>query len=86
MEADTVMNVVEFILENFTEMNKLWIEGVDLEIYKETVLPRVLEQVDNCKDDLAQYYLMDCVVQVFPNEYHLPTLETLLDGRGRGMT
>ncbi|PPS10756.1 hypothetical protein GOBAR_AA09878 [Gossypium barbadense] len=71
MEADIVMNVVEFILENFTEMNKLWIEGVDLEIYKETVLPRVLEQVVNCKDDLAQYYLMDCVVQVFPNEYHL---------------
>ncbi|KAA3487320.1 vacuolar protein sorting-associated protein 35B-like isoform X1 [Gossypium australe] len=72
------MDAVEFILENFTEMNKLWvrmqletsipifvlqrlgrvrekpekersalqelIEGVDLEIYKETVLPRVLEQ------------------------------------------
>lgn len=86
------------------------IEGVDLEIYKDTVLPRVLEQVVslstgpfsrvhkffllkyfplrhavkmflqivNCKDDLAQFYLVDCIIQVFPDEYHLQTLETLL--------
>ncbi|XP_039053272.1 vacuolar protein sorting-associated protein 35B-like isoform X5 [Hibiscus syriacus] len=47
-------------------------------MYKETVLPRVLEQVVNCKDDLAQYYLMDCIIQVFPDEYHLQTLETLM--------
>ncbi|XVF35937.1 hypothetical protein REPUB_Repub19eG0014900 [Reevesia pubescens] len=112
-DADTVMDAVEFVVENFTEMNKLWvrmqhqgpgrvrekrekerselqdlvgknlhvlsqIEGVDLEMYKETVLPRVLEQIVNCKDDLAQYYLMDCIIQVFPDEYHLQTLETLL--------
>lgn len=54
------------------------IEGVDLEMYRDTVLPRVLEQVVNCKDELAQYYLMDCIIQVFPDEYHLQTLETLL--------
>lgn len=35
-------------------------------------------QVVNCKDEIAQYYLMDCVIQVFPDEYHLQTLETLL--------
>ncbi|GAY42881.1 hypothetical protein CUMW_070330 [Citrus unshiu] len=93
-DAETVMDAVEFVLQNFTEMNKLWvrmqhqgpgrvrekrekernelrdlvgknlhvlsqIEGVDLEMYKENVLPRVLEQV-------------------FPDEYHLQTLETLL--------
>ncbi|XP_061969609.1 vacuolar protein sorting-associated protein 35B-like isoform X2 [Populus nigra] len=110
---DTVMDAVEFVLQNFTEMNKLWvrmqhqgpvwvkeklekerselrdlvgknlhvlsqIEGVDLEIYRDTVLPRVLEQVVNCKDELAQYYFMDCIIQVFPDEYHLQTLETLL--------
>ncbi|KAM6560968.1 vacuolar protein sorting-associated protein 35B isoform X1 [Cannabis sativa] len=108
--ADTVMDAVDFVLQNFTEMNKLWvrmqhqgpqkeklekerrelrdlvgknlhvlsqIEGVDLEMYKETVLPRVLEQVVNCKDDLAQYYLMECIIQVFPDDYHLQTLDTL---------
>ncbi|GER26249.1 vacuolar protein sorting-associated protein [Striga asiatica] len=113
-DADTVMDAVEFVLQNFTEMNKLWvrmqhqgptrekekrekerselrdlvgknlhvlsqIEGVDLEMYKEIVLPTVLEQVVNCKDELAQYYLMDCIIQVFPDEYHLQTLETLLN-------
>ncbi|KAL0324074.1 UNVERIFIED_CONTAM: Vacuolar protein sorting-associated protein 35B [Sesamum calycinum] len=107
------MDAVEFVLQNFTEMNKLWvrmqhqgpvrekeklekerselrdlvgknlhvlsqIEGVDLEIYRDSVLPRVLEQIVNCKDELAQYYLMDCIIQVFPDEYHLQTLETLL--------
>lgn len=112
-DADTAMDAVEFVLQNFTEMNKLWvrmqhqgparekekrekerselrdlvgknlhvlgqIEGVDLDMYRETVLPRVLEQVVNCKDEIAQYYLMDCVIQVFPDEYHLQTLETLL--------
>nr|XP_018631646.1 vacuolar protein sorting-associated protein 35B-like isoform X2 [Nicotiana tomentosiformis] len=47
-------------------------------MYKETVLPRILEQVVNCKDEIAQGYLMDCIIQVFPDEYHLQTLETLL--------
>ncbi|KAL4335913.1 hypothetical protein GQ457_07G027160 [Hibiscus cannabinus] len=112
-DVDTVMDAVEFVLQNFSEMNKLWvrmqnqepgrarekrkkerselqdlvgknlhvlgqIERVDLDMYKETVLPRVLEQVVNCKDDLGQYYLMDCIIQVFPDEYHLQTLEALL--------
>ena len=35
-------------------------------------------QVVNCKDEIAQCYLMDCIIQVFPDEYHLQTLETLL--------
>ncbi|KAG2696491.1 hypothetical protein I3843_07G059800 [Carya illinoinensis] len=112
-DADTVIDAVEFVLQNFTEMNKLWvrmqhqgparekekrekerselrdlvgknlhvlsqIEGVDLDMYKDTVLPRVLEQVVNCKDELAQHYLMDCIIQVFPDEYHLQTLDVLL--------
>ncbi|QHN84028.1 vacuolar protein sorting-associated protein 35B isoform X1 [Arachis duranensis] len=47
-------------------------------MYKDTVLPSVLEQVVNCKDELAQFYLMECIIQVFPDEYHLQTLETLL--------
>ncbi|KAK9036335.1 hypothetical protein V6N11_078341 [Hibiscus sabdariffa] len=112
-DADTVVDAVEFVLQNFTEMNKLWvrmqhqgparekekrekerselrdlvgknlhvlsqIEGIDLDMYKDTVLPRVLEQVVNCKDEIAQYYLMDCIIQVFPDEYHLQTLDVLL--------
>ncbi|KAI4336762.1 hypothetical protein L6164_015248 [Bauhinia variegata] len=110
-DSESVTDAVEFVLQNFIEMNKLWvrlqhqgpsrtkekrertelrdlvgknlhvlsqIEGVDLEMYKDTVLPRVLEQIVNCKDELAQSYLMECIIQVFPDEYHLQTLETLL--------
>ncbi|KAI0511216.1 hypothetical protein KFK09_011841 [Dendrobium nobile] len=112
-DGDGVIDAVEFVLQNFTEMNKLWvrmhylgpvrekekrvkerselrdlvgknlhilsqIDGIDLDMYKEIVLPRVLEQVVNCKDELAQHYLMDCIIQVFPDEYHLQTLELLL--------
>lgn len=36
------------------------------------------EQVVNCKDEIAQFYLMDCIIQVFPDEYHLQTLDVLL--------
>ena len=54
------------------------LEGVDLELYKTAVLPRILEQVVSCKDEIAQPYLMDAVIQVFPDEFHLQTLETLL--------
>ena len=37
------------------------------------MLPRILEQVVNCKDELAQPYLLDVLIQVFPYEYHLAT-------------
>jgi vacuolar protein sorting-associated protein 35 len=112
-EGGNVVDAVEFVLQNFTEMNKLWVrmqhqgparekekrekerselrdlvgknlhvlsqlDGVDLEMYKDVVLPRVLEQIVNCKDEIAQYYLMDCIIQVFPDDFHLQTLETLL--------
>ncbi|RYR01122.1 hypothetical protein Ahy_B06g079965 isoform E [Arachis hypogaea] len=51
------------------------VKGVDLDMYKDIVLPIVLEQVVNFKDELAQFYLMDCIIQVFPDEYHLQTLD-----------
>jgi len=57
--------------------------GVTLTVYKETVLPRILEQIVNCKDSIAQEYLMDCVIQVFPDTFHLQTLETFLSTCGQ---
>ena len=95
-EGGNVRDAVEFVLQNFTEMNKLWVrmqhggpnrdrdrrekerqelrdlvgknllvltqlEGMDLDLYQNTVLPRVLEQVINCKDEIAQPYLMDAI-------------------------
>jgi vacuolar protein sorting-associated protein 35 len=112
-KGGTVKDSVDFILQNFTEMNKLWVrmqhqgpirekerrekertelrilvgtnlarlsalDGVDIELYSTVVLPRVLEQVVNCKDPIAQEYLMDTIIQVFPDEYHLRTLDDFL--------
>lgn len=110
----TVDDSIEFLLNNFSEMCRLWvrmqhtggikdktkrekersdlrvtvgenivrlssIEGVTLKIYMETVLPRSLEVIVSSKDAIAQQYLMDCMIQAFPDEYHLNTLNPLLE-------
>ncbi|KAJ1448596.1 vacuolar protein sorting-associated protein 35 [Pelagophyceae sp. CCMP2097] len=61
---------------NLVRLSQL--EGVDVQRYSESVLPRLLEQVVNCKDSIAQPYLLDCIIQVFPDEFHLATLEPFL--------
>ncbi|DAZ97408.1 TPA: hypothetical protein N0F65_011292 [Lagenidium giganteum] len=53
-------------------------EGVTATVYANQVLPKLLETVVACKDKIAQQYLMDCIIQVFPDEYHLQNLEKLL--------
>mmetsp|Transcript_19670 Transcript_19670/g.32780 ORF Transcript_19670/g.32780 Transcript_19670/m.32780 type:complete len:771 (+) Transcript_19670:13-2325(+) len=54
------------------------LEGVTLDLYSTSVLPQVLEQVVNCKDSIAQQYLVECITQVFPIEYHINTLPIFL--------
>jgi len=61
---------------NLVRLSQL--EGLDVEEYKGNILPRILEQITDCKDIIAQSYLMDCIIQVFPDDFHLQTLETLL--------
>merc|ERR1719210_2638835 len=109
----TIEDSIDFILLNFSEMNKLWVrmqhqghtrerekrererlelrilvgtnlvrlsqlDNVDLDMYKSAVLPGVLEQVVSCRDAIAQEYLMECIIQVFPDEMHLATLNSFL--------
>uniref|UniRef100_A0A8C9FI46 Vacuolar protein sorting-associated protein 35 n=1 Tax=Pavo cristatus TaxID=9049 RepID=A0A8C9FI46_PAVCR len=47
---------------NLVRLSQL--EGVNVERYKQIVLPGILEQVVNCRDALAQEYLMECIIQV----------------------
>ncbi|KAH8873772.1 Vacuolar protein sorting-associated protein 35A [Schistosoma japonicum] len=105
----TITDSINFLLFNFSEMNKLWVrmqhqghtrdrekreqerrelrllvgsnlnrlsqlESIDVERYKTQVLPPILEQIIECRDVIAQEYLMD----VFPDEFHLATLPLLL--------
>lgn len=127
-----IKDAVEFTLQNFIEMNKLWVrmqhqhqgagrdkdkreserselrllvgkniarlsqlDGVDIDIYskvqscleslsfKQSVLPRLVEQIVNCRDVIAQQYLMECIIQAFPDDYHLRTLEAILQTCGQ---
>ncbi len=61
---------------NLVRLSQL--EGLDVQEYKNTLLPKILEEVLSCKDTIAQSYLMDCIIQVFPDEFHLATLESFL--------
>ncbi|KAF9507321.1 hypothetical protein BS47DRAFT_1377951 [Hydnum rufescens UP504] len=57
---------------NLVRLSQL--EGVDLAMYQTTILPSILEQVVNCKDVIAQEYLMEVIIQVFTDDFHLHTL------------
>lgn len=108
-----IQDSIDFILLNFSEMNKLWVrmqhqghtrmkekreqerrelrllvgtnlvrlsqlESITVDLYSSIVLPKVLEQVISCNDEIAQEYLMECIIQVFPDEFHIQTLEPFL--------
>ncbi|KAK3899768.1 vacuolar protein sorting-associated protein 35 [Staphylotrichum tortipilum] len=51
---------------------------VDLQAYKNGILAPLLEQVVQCRDVLAQEYLLEVITQVFPDEFHLHTLDQFL--------
>ena len=74
---------------------------VDLDAYKTVILQPLLEQVVQCRDVLAQEYLLEglqvctslsyvqklirhlVITQVFPDEFHLNTLDQLLSAIAR---
>ncbi|KAL6891676.1 vacuolar sorting protein [Trichoderma longibrachiatum] len=56
---------------------------VDLETYKTAILGPLLEQVVQCRDVLAQEYLLEVITQVFPDEFHLHTLDQFLGAVSR---
>ncbi|KAI0761169.1 vacuolar protein sorting-associated protein 35 [Trametes elegans] len=61
---------------NLVRLSQL--EGVDLEMYQKYILPSILQQIVVCKDVIAQEYLMEVVIQVFTDEFHLYTLGPFL--------
>lgn len=56
---------------------------VDLPTYQNSILGPLLEQVVQCRDVLAQEYLLEVITQVFPDEFHLHTLDQLLAATAR---
>lgn len=49
------------------------------QFYKENIFPAITEQIIESRDHLAQSYLIDVIIQIFPDEFHFLTLNSLLD-------
>jgi len=62
---------------NLVRLSQL--ESVDVSMFSRMVLPGILEQVVSCRDAIAQEYLMECIIQVFPDEFHLACLTSFLE-------
>ena len=61
-------------------MNKLSsLENLNLDIYEQYVLPKLLNIIINSKDKLCQQYLMECIIHAFPDSFNVKCMENLLD-------
>ena len=58
--------------ENLSRLSSL--EGLTLQVYIDLVLPKLMELVSTSKDPMAQEYILDCMIQGFPEEFHIKTL------------
>ncbi|KAE9413448.1 hypothetical protein Angca_006974 [Angiostrongylus cantonensis] len=65
---------------NLVRLSQL--ENLTEEMYVKEVLPSILEQVVSCRDRISQEYLMECVIQVFGDDFHLATLNEFLQACG----
>lgn len=55
-------------------------EGYSSEqFYKDRIFPTITEQIIQCRDHLAQSYLIDVLIQIFPDNFHFLTLDSLLN-------
>ncbi|CAB3405156.1 unnamed protein product [Caenorhabditis bovis] len=66
---------------NLVRLSQL--ESLTEEMYTREVLPCILEQVVSCRDPISQEYLMECVIQVFADDFHLATLNEFLAACGQ---
>jgi len=67
----------DLVGKNLTYLSQL--DSLDFNLYSTSVLDKILGQVITCEDIIAQQYLMQCVIQCFPDDYHLGTLDTILE-------
>eukprot|EP00931_Biecheleriopsis_adriatica_P037583 TRINITY_DN21546_c0_g1_i1.p1 TRINITY_DN21546_c0_g1~~TRINITY_DN21546_c0_g1_i1.p1 ORF type:complete len:826 (-),score=207.57 TRINITY_DN21546_c0_g1_i1:104-2581(-) len=68
---------------NLVRLSQL--EGMTLDFYANTALPKILDHVVSVKDTMSQQYLLESMVQVFPDEFHINTLEQMLSAYSRAL-
>ncbi len=66
--------------ENINRLTSL--EGLSSELYKDKILPKLIEIIfekrENKVDALSQQYLMECIIQAFPDEYNIQCMDDIL--------
>ncbi len=62
--------------ENINRLSSL--EGLSLDLYKQKILPKLTEILLESRDSLSQQYIMECVIQAFPDEYNIQCMEEIL--------
>ena len=63
--------------ENIVRLSSL--QGLNIELYQTNVFPKISEIITSSKDAISQQYLIDCIIQAFPDAYHLHTLQPFLE-------
>lgn len=106
--------IINFIVKNFIEMNKLWVrlqhqghssekskrieernelkilvgsnlviisqlDSINKQFYNEKILPEILQQIIKCNDSIAQNYLLDVIIQIFPDNFQIESLKIFLN-------
>lgn len=61
---------------NLVRLSQL--EDVLVGMYRAQILPAIMEQIVQCRDVLAQEYLVDVIIQIFPDDWHLATMNSFL--------
>ena len=62
--------------ENINRLTSL--EGLSNDIYKDKILPKLIEIIFEKSDPLSQQYLMECIIQAFPDEYNIQCMDEIL--------
>ncbi len=68
---------------NLVRLSQL--DGMTMDFYAESALPRILDHIVSVKDTLSQQYLLESMIQVFPDEFHIRTLEQMLSAYARAL-
>lgn len=68
---------------NLVRLSQL--DGMTMDFYAETALPKILDHIVSVKDTLSQQYLLESMIQVFPDEFHIRTLEQVLSTYARAL-
>ena len=63
--------------ENIVRLSNL--DGLTLEMYQKEILPKIIKIIVESKDQLSQQYLMECIIQAFPDEYNIQCMSTILE-------